>query len=57
MSNNILNVFGFTESNCALGKLNVEEGAERGHHAFNIIEFTEKSTGKKINAIMDYCYQ
>ena len=54
MSNNILNVFGF-ESNYALGKLNVE-GAERGHHAFNIIEFTEKSTGKKINAIMDYCY-
>lgn len=53
MANNILNVFGF-ESNYALGKLNIEQGGN-GDHAFNIVEYTEKSTGKKINAIMDYC--
>lgn len=54
MANNILNVLGYDVS-YALGKLEVE-GDKSGDHAFNIIEYTERNTGKKVNAIMDFCY-
>ena len=54
VANNILNVFGY-DTSYVLGKLEVEDD-KRGDHAFNLIEYTKKKTGKKINVIIDFCY-
>ena len=54
MAGNILNVFGF-ETSFALGKVEIGDDTS-GHHAFNIIEYTEKESNRKINAIMDFAY-